>query len=106
MKNNCISYIIVNHIIVGDNVVEIGFLGDFIVLVVLGICLCMGYVIKTSLDFIPNKYIPLIMLILGTIINCIINYNHITADVILAGMVSGLASTGVYEAFRNLITNK
>lgn len=78
-------------------------LNQFIVLVVVGICLCIGYVIKTSLDFIPNKYIPLIMLVLGSVLNCIINYNHITAEVILAGMISGLSSTGAYEAFRNLI---
>lgn len=78
-------------------------LNQYIVLVVVGICLCIGYVIKTSLNFIPNKYIPLIMLVLGTVLNCIINYNHITAEVILAGMISGLSSTGAYEAFRNLI---
>ena len=82
---------------------DLTFLTQYIVLVVLGICLCVGYVIKTSITVIPNKYIPLIMLILGTIINALININHITADIILAGMSSGLASTGLYEAFRNLI---
>lgn len=82
------------------------FLNQYIVLVVLGICLCVGYVIKTSITVIPNKYIPLIMLILGTIINLLININHITADIILAGMISGLASTGLYEAFKNLIEKK
>lgn len=85
---------------------DLTFLNQYIVLVVLGICLCVGYVIKTSITVIPNKYIPLIMLILGTIINALININHITADIILAGMISGLASTGLYEAFRNLIEKK
>ncbi len=85
---------------------DLTFLTQYIVLVVLGICLCVGYVIKTSITVIPNKYIPLIMLILGTIINALININHITADIILAGMISGLASTGLYEAFRNLIEKK
>ncbi len=82
---------------------DLSFLSEYIVLVVLGICLCIGYVIKHSIDFIPNKYIPLIMLVLGTVINLIINLNHITAEVILAGMVSGLASTGLHEAFKNFI---
>lgn len=82
---------------------DLSFLSDYIVLVVLGICLCVGYVIKNSLDFIPNKYIPLIMLILGTTINILINIPNITADVILGGMVSGLASTGCYELVKNLI---
>lgn len=85
---------------------DLTFLNQYIVLVVLGICLCVGYVIKTSITVIPNKYIPLIMLILGTIINVLININHITADIILAGMISGLASTGLYEAFKNLIEKK
>lgn len=85
---------------------DLTFLSQYIVLVVLGICLCVGYVIKTSITVIPNKYIPLIMLVLGTIINSLININHITADIILAGMISGLASTGLYEAFKNLIEKK
>lgn len=85
---------------------DLTFLNQYIVLVVLGICLCVGYVIKTSITVIPNKYIPLIMLILGTIINVLININHINADIILAGMISGLASTGLYEALKNLIEKK
>ena len=40
--------------------------------VVLGCC-GIGYVIKKSLDFIPNKYIPLIMAILGVILNVAIS---------------------------------
>ena len=48
---------------------DISMLNNYLVLVVVGICLCVGYVIKHSLDFIPNKYIPLIMLLLGTIVN-------------------------------------
>ena len=63
-------------------------------------------VIKNSLDFIPNKYIPLIMLVLGLAINILININGINAEVILTGMFSGLASTGMYEMFRNLINKE
>ena len=37
------------------------FLCDYAEPIVVGICLCVGYVIKVSLSFIPNKYIPLIM---------------------------------------------
>ena len=85
---------------------DLTFLTDYIVLVVVGICLCVGYVIKTSISFISNKYIPLIMLVLGTIINVLINIHNISAEVILGGMVSGLASTGLYEAFKNIIIKK
>lgn len=82
---------------------DISFLLEFVNLVVLGICLCIGYVIKTSLDFIPNKYIPLIMFVLGIILSIIFNLPKITGEIILTGMISGLASTGLYEMFKNLI---
>ena len=73
---------------------DLSVLTQYISIIVVGICLCVGYVIKNSLDFIPNKYIPLIMLVLGTVINVLMN---------LTGMFSGLASTGLYEMFKNLI---
>lgn len=83
---------------------DLSMLSEYLVIVVVGICLCVGYVIKNSLDFIPNKYIPLIMLILGTTVNVLINWNTgIDANVILAGMLSGLASTGLHQAFKIFI---
>lgn len=81
---------------------DLSFLAEYINVITLGICVCVGIVIKESITIIPNKYIPLIMLVLGTAIAILTNLNHITAQVILSGMVSGLASTGLYEAFKNL----
>jgi hypothetical protein len=43
------------------------------------------------------------MLVLGCIINIITHIGNINAAVILGGMISGLASTGLYEMVRNLI---
>lgn len=85
---------------------DISMLNNYLVLVVVGICLCVGYVIKHSLDFIPNKYIPLIMLILGTMVNILMNINSINAEVVLAGMLSGLASTGLHQVFSKFINNE
>lgn len=82
---------------------EITFLMDYINLVVLGICLCVGYVIKNYIKKFNNQYIPPTMLALGTLINVLINLPNINATIILGGMISGLASTGLYEAMRNLI---
>ena len=43
-------------------------------------------------------------LAMGTIIAILINMSSgINAEVILGGMISGLASTGLYEMLRNLI---
>lgn len=85
---------------------DLSMLNNYLVIVVVGICLCVGYVIKHSLDFIPNKYIPLIMLILGTITNILMNINNINIEVILAGMLSGLASTGLHQVFLKFINRE
>ena len=81
---------------------DLAFLQSFCVPTIVGICLCVGYVIKDSLTFIPNKYIPLIMAVLGLSLNVFIN-NSLTADVILAGLVSGLASTGTHQIFKEMM---
>lgn len=86
---------------------NISVLTQYFSVVVVGICLCVGYVVKNSLDFIPNKYIPLIMLILGLISNILINIGTgINAEVILTGMLSGLASTGLHQMFSQLINKE
>ena len=77
-------------------------LQDYIVVIVVGICLATGYIIKHSLDFIPNKYIPLIMGILGVILNVWLNGGAFTPEILLGGLASGLASTGAFELGRNL----
>ena len=84
---------------------DVSALLEYTNLITLGICLCVGFVIKTSLDFVPNKYIPLIMLFLGTAINVWIS-KLISPEVVLSGMLSGLASTGLHQAFKNLIKSK
>ncbi len=81
---------------------DLSFLQEMYIPVIVGICLCVGYIIKNSIDFIPNKYIPLILLILGLVINVLIN-KGITADIALQGMFSGLSSTGFYEMFKELL---
>ena len=81
---------------------DLSFISEYAVPVIVGICLCVGYVIKTSFSSIDNKYIPLIMVILGVALNIWINMN-VTPEIILAGMCSGLASTGLHQAFKQLI---
>jgi len=77
-------------------------LQQYVVLAVVAICLAVGYIIKHSLSFIPNKYIPLIMAIIGVGLNIWIN-GAFTPDILLGGLASGLASTGAFELGRNII---
>lgn len=83
---------------------EFGFLGDYAVLVVVLICLCVGYVLR---NIIPtdkvNKFIPLIMAVLGLFLNIWMNSWVVTPEVVLGGLVSGLASTGLHQVFKKLI---
>lgn len=80
-------------------------MNDYIVVVVMAICLCVGYIIKHSLDFVPNKFIPLIMGVLGVLLNVWLNGWAFTPTILLGGMASGLASTGAFELVNNLKIN-
>ncbi len=86
------------------------FLNEFMIPVVIGLCLCTGYVIKKWVKDVDNKYIPTIVTILGIILSVWINNWVFTPEVILGGMVSGLASTGLHQLFKSYIeknvTNK
>lgn len=79
------------------------FLNDFLVVIVVGICLCVGYVIK---NWIPtdkvDKFIPLIMALLGIGLNVWLNLAF-TPEILLGGLASGLASTGLHQLFKQFI---
>ena len=79
-------------------------LTEYFVLVVLVACLIVGYCIKTALDFIPNKYIPTILAILGAILNAIVS--GISLETIVYGALTGLASTGLHQAFTKFINKE
>lgn len=79
---------------------------NYSVPMIVGICLCVGYIIKhiITTDKV-NKYIPLIMGVLGVVINIWINAT-LTPQILLEGLVSGLSSTGLYETFKNVINKR
>lgn len=85
---------------------DLSFLSNYAIPIIVGICLCVGYVVKNLITTdVINKYIPLIMAVLGIVLNIWLNMAF-TPEILLGGMVSGLASTGLYEAFKNLISKK
>ena len=82
---------------------DLSFLTNFTVPIIVGICLCVGYVLKNIVSTdVVNKYIPLIMAVLGVTLNTWMNMSF-TPEILLGGLVSGLASTGLYEAFKNFL---
>lgn len=83
------------------------FLENYMVLIIIGICLCVGYIIKNIFpgDKI-NKFIPLIMGALGVVINLWLNKMNFTPEILLGGLVSGLSSTGMHQAFKQFLKLK
>ena len=76
-------------------------LSEYIVVIVMAICLAVGYIIK---HFLPmdNKWIPLIMGVLGIVINIWVSGWAFTPQILLGGLASGLAATGAFELITNM----
>ena len=81
---------------------DLTFLSEYFIPVIVGICLCVGYGIKTSIPKVDNSLIPMILSIIGLLINIWIN-SAINPSIVLGGLFSGLASTGLHQLFKNLI---
>ena len=82
---------------------DLGFLSEFMVPVIVGICLCVGYVIKKWIKDVDNKYIPTVCAILGVILAIWMDGWSISPSILLSGLFSGLASTGLHQLLKQLI---
>ena len=67
------------------------------------ICYFVGYIIKHFVPKMPNKYIPLILAIVGMLLNLAFNNFTFTVQILVTGAASGLVATGSFEMIRNLI---
>lgn len=74
---------------------DISFLTEYMVPVIVGLCLCVGYVVKKWVADVDNKYIPTICAVLGVVVAIWMHWPAIDPSVILSGLFSGLAATGV-----------
>lgn len=67
-------------------------------------CLITGYILNNYVT-LKVKNIPLTMAILGIVFSIFIN-GFISIEVtVIYGAMNGLISTGMYEAFKNIIKN-
>lgn len=78
---------------------------NFVFIVMLA-CLVVGYIIKHAsfLKWIKNDDIPVILAVIGAILNAIVG--GISVESIVYGAVMGLASTGIHQSFKNFIDGK
>ena len=87
---------------------DLNFLTDYYIPVVLVACLIVGYCIKHIkwLDNIANEYIPTILAVLGAILAVLSAYlgkSPVTLETVVYGAFTGLASTGLHQAFTQVI---
>lgn len=82
---------------------DLGFLTEYLVVVIAGICLCVGFVVKKWIKDVDNKFIPTICAVLGLLLAVWMNGWTVTPSIVLSGLFSGLASTGLHQAFTRLI---
>lgn len=83
---------------------DLSVLTQYLNVLIVGICLCVGFVIKKWVKDVDNKYIPTIVALLGLILSVVTN--GLSLEFILSGMLSGLASTGLHQAFTQFIGKK
>lgn len=85
---------------------DISFLTEYMVPVIIGLCLCVGYIVKHWIKDIDNKIIPTLCAVLGVVVAVWISWGSITPEVVLSGLASGLASTGLHQAIKQFINRE
>lgn len=78
-------------------------LTEHFVLVVLIACLVVGYIIKHAsfMKWLPNDDIPIILAVLGGILNAVVS--GISVESVVYGALMGLSSTGLHQAFTQFV---
>ena len=81
---------------------DLSFITDLYMPLILVLCLGVGYILKHWIKDVDNKIIPSILAFLGVIV-ALFTSAEPNLQVAVGGMLSGLASTGLHQAFKNLI---
>lgn len=77
------------------------FITELYIPIVLAACLVVGFVLKKWCPA-DNKWIPTILVVLGAVLGCVASA-EISLESIVAGAVTGLASTGLHQVFKQLL---
>lgn len=82
---------------------DFSILNEYFVLVVMVACLVVGYIIKhaTFFKWINNNDIPVIVAIIGSIINPLVS--GLSVESVVYGALMGLSSTGLHQAFKKYV---
>ena len=77
-------------------------LSNFIIVLPCAAALIIGFLVKHAIPVIPNRFIPLICAVIGLGVNIWVNMSF-SPEILVTGLVSGVAATGMFEMVRNLI---
>lgn len=80
---------------------SLDFIIELYIPIVLAACLVAGFVLKKWCPT-DNKWIPTVLVLLGAILGCVAS-GSISLESIVAGSVTGLASTGLHQVFKQLL---
>lgn len=80
---------------------DLNFITDMYVPIILVACLIVGYIVKKWIKDVDDKWIPTIVTVLGAVLGVVLN--GFGLEQIVAGAVTGLASTGLHQLFKQLI---
>ena len=81
---------------------DITIIQDLYIPLVILACLIVGFIIKKWVKDVDNKFIPTVLAILGAVLGCVA-LNEISLSAMIGGAASGLVSTGLHQAFKQLI---
>lgn len=79
------------------------FLNNYLDMIIVAACLLLGFVIKKWVKDVDNKWIPTIVTVVGALLAAWTHWGDITLEVIVGGGLSGLASTGLHQLFKQWI---
>jgi hypothetical protein len=86
----------------GSIMMDLTFLTELYQPMVIALCLVVGYVLKHWVKDVDNKFIPTILVAIGIVAACI-DGETVSIELIVSGALSALASTGLHQAFKQLI---
>ena len=81
---------------------DMSFFNSIAMPMVIAACLIIGFVLKKWVKDVDNKYIPTILALFGAVLACLVQ-NTVSVEVLVAGSFSGLASTGLHQAFKQIL---
>lgn len=83
---------------------NLDFIIEMYIPLVMAACLVVGFILKKWCPA-DNKWIPTILVILGAVLGCVAG-GEISLGNIVAGAVTGLASTGLHQVFKQLVVGE